>query len=436
MINKVISVINRYDMLPSGATVVAAVSGGSDSMAMLEILNRVKNNYGINLCVAHVNHCLRGESADCDERFVRQTCDRMGLEFHLLRVDVAAVAKEKGMGFEECARQIRYDFFNSIGEKVIIATAHNLSDRTETMLFNLTRGSALRGLCSIPATRDNIIRPLIDCTKDEITEYCRNNSIEYMTDETNSDVMYSRNRIRHNVISELRKINSSFEACVLRCINSLNDDEEYLSSLAHDAVKESKCGSGYDVKALLKCSVPVLKRAVIVIVENEAGITPEYRSLENIIEIMRIGGSVQINGGITVRVRKGMLDFPCSETKKVNIYIETEIVNIDETNNLQFFSNQGLEFYLDYDKILGKVILRDREEGDKISLASRGCTKSLKKLFNELSVPPEKRNSVALVADDNGLLIVEGAGVDKRAAVTKETKRILVVKIIKENDGV
>lgn len=428
MINKVRSVIDKYNMLHEGATVVVGVSGGSDSMALLYILDSLKSEYGIKLIAAHVNHGLRGETADRDEKFVCNYCSANGIEFYALRADVAAKAKKNGLGFEECGRQVRYEFFNSFGE-VTVATAHNLSDRTETFLFNFTRGSVLRGLCSIPAVRGNIIRPLIECTKDEINAFCDKNSIDYVTDETNSDVAYSRNRIRHNVVSQLKEINSSFENSACRCINSLNEDEEFLNSLACETVKKAKKDFGYLVDILLNSPIPVMKRSLIMIAESEAGITPEYRSLERIIDLLKAGGSEQINGGVTVRVRKGILDFPSESCGLGKVEIETEIVNIEEINNLQNILKLHLEYYLDYDKIHGKVFIRSREAGDRITLVSRNCTKSLKKLFNELSVPPEKRDTVAVVADDNGLLALEGIGVDKRAAVTAETKNVMIIRI-------
>lgn len=443
MNNKVRASIERYQMLPEGSTVVAAVSGGSDSMVLLNILYSIKDEFKINLCAAHVNHCLRGSDADRDEKFVEKKCNEMGLPVHILRVNVAEKAKESGEGFEECARRIRYEFFNSLGNDIIIATAHNLSDRVETFLFNFSRGSALRGLCSIPVRRDNIIRPLIDCTKTEILEFCEKNSIEYVSDYTNDDVSYSRNRIRHNVVKELSVINGSFEKCAERCISAINEDEEYLSSLADDLVRKSRRENGFDVNLLSEAPVPLKKRAIIRIAEERVGITPEYKFVQMICDMLEAEGKLQINGGVTVRVRKGILDFPqdeCESTSseivdgKADFFdsvIETKIVNINEINNLQNFSNQGLEYFLDCDKIFGRLVVRSRQAGDKISLKSRGCTKSLKKLFNELEISPEKRNSVAVFADEKGIVLVEGAGCDSRAAVTKSTERVLVVRIKK-----
>ncbi len=443
MNNKIRNSIEHYGMLSEGASVVAAVSGGSDSMVLLNILNSLKDEYKFTLCAAHVNHCLRGEAADSDQRFVEEKCREMGVPVHVLKVDVAAKAKESGEGFEECARRIRYEFFNSLGENVIIATAHNLSDKIETFLFNFSRGSTLRGLCSIPSKRDNIIRPLIDCTKAEILDYCEKNGIDYVTDATNADVAYSRNRIRHNVVKELSVINSSFEKCAGRCISSISDDEAFLSSLAREYIESARSENGFDAGKLAEAPLPLKRRAIIGIVEECTGTTPEYKFADEICGMLDNRGKLQINGGVTVRVRKGILDFPEKADESAvseitdgrveffDYVIETRIVNIKEINNLQNFSKQGLEYYLDCDKIFGRLVVRSRQAGDKISLKSRGCTKTLKKLFNELEISPEKRNSVAVFADEKGVVLVEGAGCDSRAAVSKATENVLIVRIKK-----
>jgi len=441
MIDKIKSTLTKYKMLCGASKVVAAVSGGSDSMALLFALESIRDEYGFELCAAHVNHCIRGEDADRDEAFVRNKCKELGVELYIKKADVVKMASEQGIGLEECGRNVRYEFFNSLGDNIVIATAHNLSDRAETFLFNFARGSALRGLCSIPPVRDNIIRPLIECSKKEILGFCEKNGIEYVSDVTNDDVKYSRNRIRHNVVTELCEINPSFEKCAGRCVDSLNEDELFLSSLAEELIKESVRENGFDAALLSQAAAPIKKRAIVGIIENSAGLTVESKFINKICDMLVSGGSMQINGGLTVRVRKGILDFPLfsgeipdsQQLKKNNSFgdaiITSEIVENSETNNLQFISKYDLEYYLDCDKICGKVIIRSRKDGDKITLASRKCTKSLKKLFNELAIPPESRNTVAVFADDSGVLLVEGAGVDRRVAVNKNTRNVLIIRI-------
>lgn len=438
MINKVIATIEKHGMFSKKSAVVVALSGGSDSMAMLNALLQVKDKYNLKLVAAHVNHCLRGEQADADEAFVVDYCAKNGIEIKTLRADVSAFAEQNGMSFEEAGRKVRYDFFDSFGKDYLVATAHNADDRAETFLFNFTRGSTLRGLCSIPPVRGNVIRPIIDCSKSEILEFCKVNSIPYVTDATNEDVSYSRNRIRHNVISELNEINPSFIDSASRCIEALREDESLLSSIADELAQKSKTDDGYDCSLLKEAHPSVLKRAIVKICEKESGTTPEHLSVKKICDLISRNGQAEINGGIIVRTRKGFLDFPLTESApyepfvlsegKNDFYsysVEFDIINKDETNNLQLVSQKHLDYFFDYDKINGKVILRSRLQGDKICLNSRSCTKSLKKLFNELAIPPEKRNEVVVVADDCGVLAVCGAGIDSRAAVSQNTKKVL-----------
>lgn len=445
MIIKVSETIKKYNMIPENSVVVAGVSGGSDSMAMLYILNRLKDEYNFKLKVAHVNHGIRGEEADRDECFVIDYCKQNDISFRTASFDVIGDAARLGKGLEEVGREVRYKFFSSFGDDVIIATAHNLSDKTETFLFNFTRGSSLRGLCSIPAKRGNIIRPLIECSKSEIERFCEENSIPYVTDGTNTDTQYARNRIRHNVITELKKINASFENSALRCMDSLKEDELYLGSLANDLIEKSKLDGGFDVAVLNSAAMPVKKRALIRIIEESFGVTPEYDSLSAICRLTENGGKCEINSGIVVRVRAGKLEFPedsadefeAVELKeginKIGDKLVSAVITEDlETINSQIILKEDFIYLLNYDKIQGKVVLRSRKEGDKITLTKRGCTKTLKKLFNEKAIPPEKRNGIVVAADDNGVLFVEGIGVDSRVEADKKTNRVLVLSFLKK----
>ncbi|MCR4924709.1 MAG: tRNA lysidine(34) synthetase TilS, partial [Clostridiales bacterium] len=169
---KALNTIKKYDLLEYGDTVILGVSGGADSMALAYFMNSLKEEYGLKLIIAHINHCIRGAEADSDEEFVKNQAEKLGIEFRSLRADVPSIAKLNSEGTEECGRRIRYEFFNSISGNAKIATAHNLNDKMETFFLNLARGTSLKGLCSIPVKRDNIIRPLIDCSRREIEEYC------------------------------------------------------------------------------------------------------------------------------------------------------------------------------------------------------------------------------------------------------------------------
>lgn len=446
MIDKVISTVKKYDMILPGKTVVAAVSGGSDSMAMLFILKNLQKIFDFNLIVAHVNHGIRGEQADADERFVKNYCDANGIAVEILKADVIAESKRLGTGLEETGRKVRYEFFASFGKDVLVSTAHNATDRAETFLFNFARGSGLRGLGSIPPVRDNFIRPLIDCTKAEIEFFCEENNIPFVTDVSNNDVTYSRNRIRHNVLPELRTVNSSFEASASRCIDTLREDELYLSELADKLVSETQTAGGYDASVLNNAPAPVKKRAVIKIIESHCGVTPERFAVDEVCAILSAGGSRQINGGLNVRVRNGKLEFPEQKHtpfEKImfsegavtlgNAEVISSVIDAKEINCLQNVSKGDLIYCLDYDKIQGELFFRCRENGDKISLKKRGCTKTLKKMFNELAIPPEKRGSLVILSDSAGVLLVEDVGVDSRVEPNGRTEKVLMLRINRRN---
>lgn len=442
MTDKVIRTVEKYKMLPEGGRVIAALSGGSDSMAMVTVLLMLRERYSFTLEAAHVNHCLRGEQADSDERFVRDFCEKKGIPLHVLRADVASRARENGEGLEEAGRRIRYEFFASLGDDAVIATAHNLSDRTETFLFNFARGSSLKGLCSIPAVRGNIIRPIIDCTKDEILAFCKENGVDFVTDATNADIVYSRNRIRHTVIPQLKSINPAFERSAAGCMDLLGQDEDYLSGEAARLLEKASDGNKISARVLANAHMSLTRRAVAAAIKENCGVTPEREALERVVNLLETGGSVQINGGVTVRVRRGFLEFPKEASNSLDeaplcegeqifgeAVITAETINNCETISLQKLSKHDLEYRLDCDKIQGKPILRGRRAGDKLRLKARGCTKSLKKLFNELAVAPEERDARIVLADDGGVLFAERLGCDERVCVTPETKKILLITI-------
>ena len=438
MINKVISTVRKYNMIERGSVVVAAVSGGSDSMAMLHILDAIKGDFDFTLKAVHVNHGIRGAEADADERFVEEYCSQNSIPLEILKADVISEAQKLGVGLEEAGRKIRYEFFARQGD-VLVATAHNLTDRAETFIFNFARGSALRGLGSIPPVRDNFIRPLIDCSKDEIEAYCELNNVAFVTDKSNADVTYSRNRIRHNVLPELRNINSGFENAAARCIDSLREDEKYLSDCARELVSKAENNGRYNASVIADAPAVIKKRAIVMIAQELCGVTPEHKFIDELCFILENGGSRQINGGSTLRVRNGFIELPDSDvdtlitpanfTDGVLQVGNSEISVSINSDCSQKVLNYDHKYVIDYDKINGKAFFRGREQGDKICLKGRGCTKTLKKLFNELAIAPEKRDSVVILADESGVILVPGVGIDSRVAISPETKNTAVITI-------
>ena len=282
MITKVLKTIEAYQMLSPDSAVVAGVSGGADSMALLHVLqSRRKDWPELKVTAAHVNHCLRGAEADRDEEHVRRYCQREGIPLEVLKIDVREEAAKRKLGLEACGRAVRYEFFRRLaGENGVIATAHTLSDLAETVLLHLTRGTGLKGLCGIPPVRENIVRPLIDCSRREIEDYCREHKIPYVTDSTNLEARYSRNKVRLQVLPALKEINPAFEEAVGRMAQSLREDDGCLCEEARELLGRAALEKGgWSCSVLSRGRKPVRIRAIRLL---QGASRPEARHLEEI----------------------------------------------------------------------------------------------------------------------------------------------------------
>lgn len=237
MKEKVKNTIIKYNLIESGDRLVLGVSGGPDSLSMLRILYELKDELGFDIRVAHVNHMLRKEAKE-EEKFVRDFCNNLGIEFYYLRADVETIAKLKKQGTEEVGRNIRYEYFNKIAHETKsnkIAIAHNKNDVAETIIMNLLRGSGINGLKGIEPKNEQYIRPLIECTRDEIEDYCKVNNLNPRIDKSNFDNTYTRNRIRNIVIPYIKEeFNPNIIETLDRLSSIAREETEYVDLLVKD----------------------------------------------------------------------------------------------------------------------------------------------------------------------------------------------------------
>lgn len=246
MIKKVLDTIRKYNLIENGDKLVLGVSGGPDSICMLNILNDIKNDDSIDLnfeiVVAHVNHLIREEAKE-DENFVKNFCERIGIQFYSKSIDVQKIANNNKIGTEEAGRNARYDFFDEILEKTNsnkIAIAHNKNDKVETIIMNILRGSGVSGLKGIEPIKNNkYIRPLIECERFEIEQYCKDNNIDARIDRTNFENIYTRNKIRNVIIPYIKQ---EFNPNIIKTMDRLSDlvkeEDEYLERVVKDKYKE------------------------------------------------------------------------------------------------------------------------------------------------------------------------------------------------------
>lgn len=446
MTDKVTQTIKKHNMLEPGDTVGVGVSGGADSVALLHFLVNNKDLLGFESVTAvHVNHLIRGEEAERDADFTKEVCKNLGVPCKVVTVDVPGESEKTGESIETCARRLRYEIFESFGFRKF-ATAHNLNDRMETFFFNLARGASISGLLSIPYVRNSYIRPLLDVTREEIEKYLQENGLTHITDSTNSCDDYTRNKIRHNLIPQMFELNPSFDKAFLKCEESLEITNGYLKREAESLVKTCRDGYTFQCEKLKQADSALRLTAISQILkeQNVKNIIRDYvYALEHII---LFGGSANLCE-CTAHCERDVLHFGEAEeipdfSVKIDIaskFAETPCGNFKVYNllkkDLQNFNKQHFNNCIDCDRIKGQLKVRSRIPGESIKLHGRGITKTLKQLFNEKKIPVSKRQKIAVLADDEGIVWLEGFGVCERCAVTERTvNAIMFLRMEDKND--
>lgn len=418
MNNLVLTAIEKYNMLSVGDSVIVALSGGADSVSLLDVLCSIKEKYNLTVYAAHLNHNLRGAEAERDEKFCKILCKNYGVELFVKSVDIRAVANQQKISEELCGRNERYKFFDELSAKLNakIATAHTASDNAETLIYNISKGCSVRGLSAIPPKRGNIIRPLIEVSRAEIEEYCKQNELSFVTDSTNLTDEYTRNIIRHRVIGTLKNINPQLDRSVLQLSESAREVTDYLNKQAQTALERCSTQFGFDCRKLLQLDKAVLKQSLVLLCEREADITPEYRHIELMIEILHKGGAVNLSGRFTAVSKQGIfriisgndneefMPVSVTETAQINYNGKTYIIskqNSDKENK----NSVSIDFI---DK---GAVFRTRKEGDKFTYPRRKVTKPLRKVLNEMKIPSEQRDKLLVLGIDNTVLWCENIGV-------------------------
>ena len=427
---KINKTAKKFNMLQKGDFVVVGVSGGADSMLLLSWLINVRKELDLKLLAANVEHGIRGEESVSDSLFVEKFCKENGVEFECLKIDAPALAKEEGMGVEEYSRKRRYEFFASFNPDKI-ATAHNLSDNVETVLFRLSRGTSLNGCCGIPQVRGKIIRPLIELTSSEIRQECKEQSIPFVVDSTNLDNDYSRNYIRNVVIPDFEKLNPSFEKTFERFISSANEDFAFIKEESDKCFNECLIDNSLDIEKLKTYNSAVIKRAIIFLAEKNGAPLDEMH-LGGVFELLFKRGRFQIRNNIFAISDLKTLRIDELDNSEVSFSFEQSVISIKDFLNKCELLKKEFDFYCDYDKIIGSVSVRQRIEGEGISPYKRNCTKSLKKLFNEQKIPADKRNKIPIIADDIGAIGVQGICISERVCIDDATKKVLLIKITED----
>lgn len=444
-------------MLCPGDRVVAGVSGGADSVCLFFLLLALQQKMELSLAVVHINHGIRSEAGE-DARYVEKLCAEWGITFFLVEKNVKAEAEALKCSEEEAGRRVRYEAFRQAAESFHadkIAVAHNSNDRSETMLFHLFRGTGIRGLGSIPPVRDRIIRPLLCLERQEIEEYLEIKGVSYCIDATNDGDDYTRNRIRHHILPYVEKeIVSGCVSHMAQTAELLLETEDYLQQQTMAAMKdcvicdeEAGAGQRYaiSVAGLLSCHPVLQKRLLFYLVK---ALSPQARDIsyvhmEKLLELFTGKGNRRISLPFHIVGRREynrvMLEREEEETPKQqilwgNFRIEYKILENFVEKNQELPRNEYTKWF-DCDKIIKPPEFRTRKPGDYLTLADKEgklIHQSLKDFFINKKIPAKERERIPLLAEGSHVIWLVGHRISEYYKVSKDTRHILQVQIIKE----
>lgn len=423
--------INR-NIIPRGCRILAALSGGADSVCLLHALHSLRGALDITVIAAHYSHGIRPDKAAEEARFVHSLCDSMGIEYHTARGDVPAYAEAHHLGIEEAARLLRYGWLYELAEGLeceAIAVAHNREDNAETLLFNLSRGAGLAGLGGIPAVNDRVIRPLLEVSRQEIEAYNRANGLGWITDESNFDRRYSRNRIRHEVLPQLRAIHPEADAAICRAARNLSQAQDFILQSALQLLDCDRELGRID-RRLLRSAHPALGHPVLTLLLREVKGDPrvlDARKTEAVLELAlgdRVSGRIDLGCGLCARVEYSDLCFahtaqeapdgPCRLTPGIPILWNGWTILLGGETGIP----------LDPEALEGPIVVRSRRTGDRIGL--RQGHKSIKKLLIDQKIPAKTRDRIPVICDNNKVLLVGDLAYDPAAGAKNQNQAVRI----------
>ncbi|WP_026895565.1 tRNA lysidine(34) synthetase TilS [Clostridiisalibacter paucivorans] len=457
MKKKMMETIQRHDMIQKGDNILIGVSGGPDSMALFSLLREISIEMSLTLLVAHVNHGVRGEAADKDEEYVKDICKKWGIPFYSKRVNMDEYAKIHGLTSEEAGRALRYGFFNEILKKKEggkIAVAHNKGDQAETVLMRFIRGTGVDGLKGIEYKNGNIIRPLLDISREEIERYCETENLSPRIDKTNLEPIYGRNKIRLEMIPYIQdNFNEGIIDTLCRMANLMEVDGEYLNECAKRSYKEVlEQKTRYEIRLNIYKFLSlhnaikgrVIRHALECLLGHLTGI--EERHIRSIIELVstkKVGKTIDMPYGLKVYISyEDFLikkkDFYITKDYKVKLDMDKENLlhpidakitcKVFDINEIHTKSKHRFIKYFDYDKIKDGLYIRNRRSGDRIKPLGMNGTKKLKDFFIDQKIPKYLRDSIPIITDGDGIVWIVGYRIGDPYKIDENTKKILMVK--------
>lgn len=474
MEQQVLAFIKKHHLIEAGDEVIAGISGGVDSMCLLFLLIKWERQLGFRLRIVHVRHGIRNDLGEGDRQFVEQICRDWGRPCHTVCLDVPAYARQQGLGMEEAARILRYRTFAELaeqseadGRRVKIAVAHHRNDQMETMLWNMTRGSSLRGMRGMLPVSGRIVRPFLETDKSDLLTYAVGHEIPYCEDESNTALNFTRNRIRHAVIPELLELNNEAVAHFANLAADMQEMEGFLSEQAARILETATDGQGALIGTRLQGMAPVLQRQVLLQWLDAQCLDRKDLQRSHLQALlclcMKPGhGSVSLPGGWRIDSSYGRLlpeasgDWRTEEDEagrkiREQRKIENLILASDQNECVVEYGRLRLrlsrqpisqgkvepavageganacQIYFDYDKIKGQLSVRMAEPDDRLALGEGRGHKSVRRFAIDAKIAQDLRRRLPAIVDEEGILWLIGYRRSSRAYVTDETKTVGVI---------
>lgn len=450
--DNVISTIKKHNMLLGGEKIIIAVSGGADSICLLSVMNNIADKFNFKIVAVHVNHNIRGNEAKRDEEFVEHFCNKRNIECIIESVDVPSIAKKDKISLELAGRNVRYNIFNKIlreknADKILVA--HNKNDSVETVIMKLIRGTSLNGLKGISPTNGNIIRPLIECSRDDIEKYLKSCNIDFVTDSTNNEDLYTRNVIRHKIIPQFMELNPNVINTIYANCETIAYDDEYIDKASHsELLKRITVNKDYlklDITDFDMLHYSIKSRVLLKAISCVSGskLNIEQKHINILLNADTTGKTFDLTNGITVEksynnfiIKNNNQEYQdyCYPINNLDtVYVKDTCINFEITDNNDISDKSYI--YINYDNLKGKSLyIRNRRDGDKFIPSGMDNEKKLSRFFIDNKIPNDIRKTIPLLCTADDIIAVLGMRVNQKYVVKKDTKEVFKIHLREGKD--
>ena len=453
MIRQVEQFMQTWNMIPENRRILVGFSGGADSVALMEVLQELSETYGLQLLAVHVHHGIRETTADRDADFVENYCKSRQIPYRICHLSAVLEAAKGKMGLEEAGRKLRYRTFERLAKDWkagAIAVAHHENDQAETMLFQIARGSGLSGAGGMRPVQGKIIRPLLCVERREIQDFLRHRGCTWCEDETNTDMVYTRNRIRQEILPVLETVNGGCVKHMASLAMDLQETESYLAQVEEKLWNEKArdCGAYVLLDGTLGTEAALLKkrlvrRAIIQLTGEKKDLTREHVEHAADLFTAPCGKESTLPRGMKAWRQQEGVCIGCQKTQNMEENIplkvpgttvigEKMVVTSVKPANMVKITEKKCTKWVDYDKIETGLAVRMRRPGDRIGIDASGHHKKLKDFLIDRKVPKHIRDSLWIFADGAQVVWIPGLRLGADYKVTAETRQVLEIKITGE----